>query len=119
MNSRYSPLVTSRLASACGARNTEWRGVSQSNAKPAPSWPISHRPASPVIKASANAGPDAGFGRSRNAGRSEEHTSELQSLMRNSYAVFCLKKNNNTKYTDTQTMIRINIIAYQNMYRTT
>src|SRR3546814_7797336 len=29
-------------------------------------------------------------------GRSEEHTSELQSLMRISYAVFCLKKNNNT-----------------------
>src|SRR3546814_1965079 len=27
------------------------------------------------------------------ASRSEEHTSELQSLMRNSYAVFCLKKN--------------------------
>src|SRR3546814_10736244 len=25
--------------------------------------------------------------------RSEEHTSELQSLMRNSYAVFCLQKN--------------------------
>src|SRR3546814_5146737 len=29
------------------------------------------------------------------AGRSEEHTSELQSLMRISYAVFCLKKKNN------------------------
>src|SRR3546814_6307153 len=30
--------------------------------------------------------------------RSEEHTSELQSLMRRSYAVFCLKKKNkNTK----------------------
>src|SRR3546814_3010504 len=29
----------------------------------------------------------------RHAGRSEEHTSELQSLMRISYAVFCLKKN--------------------------
>src|SRR3546814_6793001 len=28
--------------------------------------------------------------------RSEEHTSELQSLMRISYAVFCLKKNNKT-----------------------
>src|SRR3546814_10457699 len=28
----------------------------------------------------------------RPAGRSEEHTSELQSLMRISYAVFCLKK---------------------------
>src|SRR3546814_668182 len=29
--------------------------------------------------------------------RSEEHTSELQSLMRISYAVFCLKKKNNQK----------------------
>src|SRR3546814_4361993 len=29
--------------------------------------------------------------------RSEEHTSELQSLMRISYAVFCLKKNTTTK----------------------
>src|SRR3546814_10424180 len=28
------------------------------------------------------------------AWRSEEHTSELQSLMRSSYAVFCLKKKN-------------------------
>src|SRR3546814_8033699 len=31
------------------------------------------------------------------ASRSEEHTSELQSLMRISYAVFCLKKKNNIK----------------------
>src|SRR3546814_6922986 len=31
--------------------------------------------------------------------RSEEHTSELQSLMRISYAVFFLKKKNNTKTT--------------------
>src|SRR3546814_1044598 len=36
--------------------------------------------------------------------RSEEHTSELQSLMRSSYAVFCLKKKKNTT-TDTQTNI--------------
>src|SRR3546814_19223812 len=34
-------------------------------------------------------------GASRNV-RSEEHTSELQSLMRISYAVFCLKKKNTT-----------------------
>src|SRR3546814_9729721 len=35
--------------------------------------------------------------------RSEEHTSELQSLMRTSYAVFCLKKNTtNTIYKTTQ-----------------
>src|SRR3546814_6462880 len=32
--------------------------------------------------------------RKRFHGRSEEHTSELQSLMRISYAVFCLKKKN-------------------------
>src|SRR3546814_5295956 len=32
-------------------------------------------------------------------GRSEEHTSELQSLMRISYAVFCLKKNTTTHHT--------------------
>src|SRR3546814_2697150 len=31
--------------------------------------------------------------------RSEEHTSELQSLMRISYAVFCLKKQNNLRLT--------------------
>src|SRR3546814_7174938 len=31
--------------------------------------------------------------------RSEEHTSELQSLMRISYAVFCLKKKTKTKHT--------------------
>src|SRR3546814_6350058 len=40
--------------------------------------------------------------------RSEEHTSELQSLMRISYAVFCLKKKNtthNNKYTTTKNNI--------------
>src|SRR3546814_6197320 len=34
-------------------------------------------------------------GQTIKAHRSEEHTSELQSLMRISYAVFCLKKKNN------------------------
>src|SRR3546814_10549577 len=37
------------------------------------------------------------------AARSEEHTSELQSLMRISYAVFCLKKKNKTKTDRTET----------------
>src|SRR3546814_1510628 len=32
--------------------------------------------------------------------RSEEHTSELQSLMRISYAVFCLKKKKHEKYSN-------------------
>src|SRR3546814_10550662 len=40
---------------------------------------------------SGNAGCEQTF-----SGRSEEHTSELQSLMRISYAVFCLKKKTNT-----------------------
>src|SRR3546814_9451630 len=40
------------------------------------------------------------LGRGVIADRSEEHTSELQSLMRISYAVFCLKKK---KYKDTTT----------------
>src|SRR3546814_4310344 len=42
----------------------------------------------------------------RLSGRSEEHTSELQSLMRISYAVFCLKKKKNklsTKHNDNNT----------------
>src|SRR3546814_1025917 len=41
---------------------------------------------------SADPGSDSAETRAR---RSEEHTSELQSLMRISYAVFCLKKKNN------------------------
>src|SRR3546814_10335000 len=39
--------------------------------------------------------PTAARRRARSSVRSEEHTSELQSLMRISYAVFCLKKKNN------------------------
>src|SRR3546814_6191176 len=43
---------------------------------------------------------EAPFGSIRH--RSEEHTSELQSLMRISYAVFCLKKKNNTPHHNNQ-----------------
>src|SRR3546814_10807813 len=50
--------------------------------------------------ASRNAAFQAAIGRASGIelalDRSEEHTSELQSLMRNSYAVFCLKKKNKT-----------------------
>src|SRR3546814_3788683 len=44
---------------------------------------IEHRVAQPLVAA---------------ARRSEEHTSELQSLIRNSYSVFCLKKKNKRKH---------------------
>src|SRR3546814_1978788 len=40
---------------------------------------------------------NAAFPAARIEARSEEHTSELQSLMRISYAVFCLKKKKKTK----------------------
>src|SRR3546814_19976994 len=41
--------------------------------------------------------------------RSEEHTSELQSLMRISYAVFCLKKKNNIKITTRKLTIQSSV----------
>src|SRR3546814_4471167 len=46
-----------------------------------------------VVHAVRGGNVDHAAGRRR---RSEEHTSELQSLMRISYAVFCLKKKNTT-----------------------
>src|SRR3546814_2236186 len=69
-----------------------------------------HRPRGPPAgrvepQGSARPAPDVGAGRGSvdlpgPAGklRSEEHTSELQSLMRISYAVFCLKKKKKHKY---------------------
>src|SRR3546814_10504636 len=46
-------------------------------------------------------GDEADSVRSVSMTRSEEHTSELQSLMRISYAVFCLKKQQNNKQEST------------------
>src|SRR3546814_20579081 len=50
------------------------------------------RPAADLGRNQAGGGPD----------KSEEHTSELQSLMRNSYAVFCLKKKRKKNKKETQ-----------------
>src|SRR3546814_1627423 len=48
--------------------------------------------------------------------RSEEHTSELQSLMRISYAVFCLKKKTKTRYTyNTQTNPKMTKQCYRRL----
>src|SRR3546814_10210406 len=63
--------------------------------------------------------------RQNQVGRSEEHTSELQSLMRISYAVFCLKKKKTTIDTDniitnqTQTHILHHSIIIKNNTRYT
>src|SRR3546814_9646277 len=57
----------------------------------------------PVVCTNSAMAPANGPRPTTTTNRSEEHTSELQSLMRISYAVFCLKKkkqkeNNNKKY---------------------
>src|SRR3546814_6224039 len=58
----------------------------------APDWVQRVQQAMPELPASKRARFEADLGLSGYDARSEEHTSELQSLMRNSYAVFCLKK---------------------------
>src|SRR3546814_9109862 len=62
--------------------------------------PRSHKDALPPVRAELV---EALFfftvGRKNGPSRSEEHTSELQSLMRISYAVFCLKKKTNKNKT--------------------
>src|SRR3546814_3665108 len=76
-------------------------------------YDIAARLTAPLL-AEIPAGPDFGWisghaarvsflaGMNRQAlARSEEHTSELQSLMRISYAVFCLKKKNRTNNNET------------------
>src|SRR3546814_6202888 len=44
--------------------------------------------------------------RGNTSGRSEEHTSELQSLMRISYAVFCLKKKHTRDHLQVKSVIK-------------
>src|SRR3546814_1326212 len=48
--------------------------------------------------------------------RSEEHTSELQSLMRNSYAVFCLKKKKNQSTQKAEHTTMTTIHNHNNLY---
>src|SRR3546814_9133866 len=85
-------LAQSRLACAAlrycpwagDVPNTHWRRVAGNGVRPhrtPPALPDQPRPA--ALECLDD--------------RSEEHTSELQSLMRISYAVFCLKKKTNTK----------------------
>src|SRR3546814_4287629 len=65
--------------------------------------PASRPTQPPAFKAaSGNSTQKTQFQANRNC-RSEEHTSELQSLMRISYAVFCLKKKNKQQITTPHT----------------
>src|SRR3546814_9183251 len=84
-----------RSAEPRSARRQSRRRLSRAPGKPA-RWPVADvkRRAGDDRKAGCEAA-----GADRHLGRSEEHTSELQSLMRISYAVFCLKKKKEIKET--------------------
>src|SRR3546814_10779289 len=78
------PYTTLFRSSYCGALFRE-SGISRSFNRPSASPATSWRIGSPGWWKTAS-------------WRSEEHTSELQSLMRISYAVFCLKKKKNNQF---------------------
>src|SRR3546814_1355331 len=84
-------LAVARLVRAAGgaAEKSEFHD-------PLPYLIMRRPPAAPPVRAIA-AAPACRSCRSGFGARSEEHTSELQSLMRISYAVFCLKKKKKTK----------------------
>src|SRR3546814_3672365 len=81
------------------AKSAVWTGVKAGPAVPAvppPAMPVD-RTAQDRIRISSSRmmrTPEDGGDQKSSEIRSEEHTSELQSLMRISYAVFCLKKKN-------------------------
>src|SRR3546814_7438326 len=90
-----TPLFRSLRRLASGAPLMPWRPADDHRPRPRPRRdPWLRRPrASQPRRGIADAGAGGRCrGRLSARGRSEEHTSELQSLMRISYAVFCLKK---------------------------
>src|SRR3546814_5148623 len=91
---KYRPITSAALAANSGSvltHHDRWRCNWMPSLRSA-----RHTASSDTLSAIANEPPSqlampSGGG---NSSRSEGHTSELQSLMRISYAVFCLKKNN-------------------------
>src|SRR3546814_9919310 len=83
--------------------NREAGGAEQHDGRAVADSPVEHEPDDPVravddtlhghvVLRDEKTRPRTRYGCAVVRVRSEEHTSELQSLMRNSYAVFCLKK---------------------------
>src|SRR3546814_3800713 len=94
-------LIAGNFAPACSSATRAMLAADER-----PGWPQEPRPRlrmecianmAGCILADIAAPAYAGYGLRAQDGRSEEHTSELQSLMRISYAVFCLKKKNKKK----------------------
>src|SRR3546814_3282460 len=77
------------MANACSPRPGRLSPGAPARPRDSPAEPGRRSEAADTDCVSRAAGP---YVASRNHRRSEEHTSELQSLMRISYAVFCLKK---------------------------
>src|SRR3546814_9038111 len=94
-----------RAASAgtCGSFSVQKIGLAAGRrfrVMPSDTMRASQRIGAPARSAAMAARAKEGEKRIWEARRSEEHTSELQSLMRNSYAVFCLKKKTKRKEQD-------------------
>src|SRR3546814_1837138 len=103
---------TTLFRSAVGARS-HLRAVARPSAPPGLAQQLRRARRRTDLVVGAEGGPDRGHGHRRaprrpRRGRSEEHTSELQSLMRISYAVFCLKKKNKHKNKQEPTRINMN-----------
>src|SRR3546814_4440531 len=81
--------IASRVEMVVGGRHRSRSSMSTTKVTPSSSRVSS--------KASRSAWISLGGDLSAFAARSEEHTSELQSLMRNSYAVFCLQQKKKTQ----------------------
>src|SRR3546814_8528872 len=109
-NAGSSPAVAIRLPCTNGTLRRAWTSFSTRDGVSARHCLLSSARPSSVklsIPASIETHP-ACPSRSSMSGRSEEHTSELQSLMRISYAVFCLKKKTKHIHSYTHHIIIIN-----------
>src|SRR3546814_1054908 len=97
----YTTLFRSLLAGSAGGRAAQAPQLTALGASAGSIASLAYDPSDlhglrrsgALVRGAAQAGPAHGLPARR---RSEEHTSELQSLMRISYAVFCLKKKKQT-----------------------
>src|SRR3546814_2364173 len=105
----YTTLFRSTRSPACAVRREEHGGRSTPPRFSSDSPPARSSPVRVSLVRAERHGRGRCRRRWRRAGRSEEHTSELQSLMRISYAVFCLHKKTNTKHTHV-------LLHHQTMY---
>src|SRR3546814_6376848 len=85
------PYTTLFRSEFLGSAHRQWRQGRRHRDYGAGQQPL-RCPAVPTAQRAASRSLE--YGRAPQNPRSEEHTSELQSLMRISYAVFCLKKKN-------------------------